>query len=257
MTIVEQLPHLLVCIATLLVAVPVTHWFAHQLQRLILVLSGSPAVALYGFHLLVLPGTLLHELSHLLAAWLLRVPTGRISLWPKRVTGGMVQLGTVEVGQSDVLRASLIGVAPLLAGTAVLLAIWRWPLGVWPIRPSVDEITMVLPRVWSARNPVLWLYLMLAVGNAMLPSRADRRAWGALAWYAGIGFGLLFLSGLPYLSNLPPRAADSAIDWVASSISAVTLVIALTIGADVALGLACRVASSGVARITGRKLVSA
>ena len=54
-------------------------------------------------------------MSHLLG-----VPTGRISLLPKPLENGRLQLGFVETGRTDIFRDALIGMAPLIAGGIVV-----------------------------------------------------------------------------------------------------------------------------------------
>ena len=70
------------------------------------------------------PGVLIHELSHALAAWLMGVKVRRMSLGIRRKgTGGQVSLGSVDIGSTGPIRASLIGLAPFVAGSIAILII--------------------------------------------------------------------------------------------------------------------------------------
>ena len=97
----------------------ITRWFGFRLQSLTLMVTGNSTIALYLFFFLLLPGTIVHELSHLLAARLLGVGTGGISLTPK-VVQNQVRLGAIRIKGTDIVRGSLIGVAPLLVGTGLV-----------------------------------------------------------------------------------------------------------------------------------------
>ncbi len=66
------------------------------------------------------PGTVIHEMAHFLTAKILRVPTGRVSLFPRFTEHGL-QLGSVEIGRTDIFRRFLVGVAPLIVGILLLL----------------------------------------------------------------------------------------------------------------------------------------
>ncbi|RLC64010.1 MAG: hypothetical protein DRI79_06790 [Chloroflexi bacterium] len=186
---------------TLVLLLLVERWIHRHLQGVMLLLTGDREVAVMLYALPLLPGILLHELSHALAAILLGVRVGRISIRPKR-TGQRVQLGFVPVEKTDAVRASLIGLAPLLTGPTAILLIGHRVLGLdavgaalvagdWP--GLVAELVGMLkaPDVW------IWAYLIFAVSNTMLPSRADRQAWtpvllflflmGVLVWVVGPG----------------------------------------------------------------------
>ena len=65
------------------------------------------------------PGVALHELSHALMARLLGVQTANLTMVPRRQADGHVRLGSVQVERVDVIRGSLIGLAPLLVGSLV------------------------------------------------------------------------------------------------------------------------------------------
>jgi len=47
---------------------------------------------------------------------ILGVPTGRVSLIPETIEGNRLRLGFVETSATDILRDTLIGMAPLLTG---------------------------------------------------------------------------------------------------------------------------------------------
>src|SRR5260221_5738718 len=85
-------------------------------------ISHSKNLTVYLMALLFFPGTLIHELSHFLMAHLVMVQTGKIEFWPK-LEGDTVKLGSVEVAKTDPFRRLLIGMAPFLFGTVILLAL--------------------------------------------------------------------------------------------------------------------------------------
>src|SRR4028119_605145 len=93
---------------------------AQHTQGLILLLGGSARVAVAACDVLVLPGVVLHELSHMLVAWLLGVRVLRVRLFQFRRLHDPRQ-GEVVVAHADPLRMSLIGAAPLLGGITALV----------------------------------------------------------------------------------------------------------------------------------------
>lgn len=186
-------------------------WIHRHLQGAMLLLTGDREIAVVLYALPLMPGILLHELSHALMAKLLGVRVGRVSVRP-RVADERIQLGFVPVEASDVVRASLIGLAPLLVGSAAILAIGYLVFGIGGLREALGDgslsdlarhfVAMLhTPDVW------LWAYLIFAISNTMLPSQSDRESWTplilflliavALAWFAGLGPAIMQRLGQP------------------------------------------------------------
>jgi hypothetical protein len=176
-------------------------WIHTHLHGLSLLLTGKPERAVYLYALVLFPGVLLHELSHWLTATLLGIRTGKFSLLPQRQKDGSITLGYVEYYKDSGLgpiRESLVGGAPLLTGTAVILLISYTVLDVTRLAEAVqtghiDNLYLALDELLATPYFFLWLYLLFAIGNAMMPSPSDRRAWPA---FLGIS-AVLILAALP------------------------------------------------------------
>lgn len=165
----------------------VQRWIHRHLHGVSLLLLGKANWAMILYAIVLLPGVFLHEVSHWLTAGMLGVRTGRFSLIPRVQKDGSIQLGYVEYYKSRTLgpfRESLIGGAPLLFGTAAILLIAFnifdiAQLGAAIQSGQMNELTLALGQIFSANDFLVWLYLLFAIGNAMLPSPSDRRAWPA------------------------------------------------------------------------------
>jgi hypothetical protein len=148
-------------------------------------------------------------------AKLLRVPTGRFSLLPQPLPDGRLQLGYVETGRADIVRDSLIGAAPLIAGTIFVAYVSLYQLDMrilWDtLRNGQFSLFWMgisaLPRV---QDFYLWFYFTFAVSSTMMPSESDRHAWLDLAISVGFIFGVALLVGAgPWmLSNVAPLVSN-------------------------------------------------
>jgi hypothetical protein len=69
-----------------------------------------------------LPGTIIHEFAHAIMAKLLFVYVGKMELMPQ-LHEDTLKLGSVEVGKTDIIRNFLIGIAPFIVGTSLLLLV--------------------------------------------------------------------------------------------------------------------------------------
>lgn len=110
-------------------------------------------------------------------------------------------MGAVQVDVADPFRHSLIGLAPLIFGSLAVLIIGRGRLELGQVGQALGtgdlEIiwqavakTLAVPDVW------LWLYLVFAISNAMLPSASDRESWRTVLIYLGLALLLAIGVGL-------------------------------------------------------------
>lgn len=131
----------------------------NSLFRFIYWLTKSKNATVNIFAILFLPGTILHELSHMLVAGILLVPVGDIDVLPE-ITENGVRLGSAQVGESDLLRRSLVGVAPVMVGLGVIVSI---------LFLAKDGL-FVLNQWWEV---VGVLYIIFEVANTMFSSKKD------------------------------------------------------------------------------------
>ncbi len=215
--------------ATLLILLWVTRWLTRHLQVLGMRWLNDPDVVLWIYFALILPGVVLHELSHWLTAWLLGVPARLPSLGPERIgsrRGGKVSLGSVQVAKTDPLRSSLIGLAPLLVGATVIFLIGTHVLGVDELtRRGLDGILTGLGDLLRVPDFWLWLYLIFAVSNAMLPSESDMQPVRPVLVFLGIVAAVaVIVVGLP---NVPPALVTGVSAFAAYLASAFALTLAV------------------------------
>jgi hypothetical protein len=240
-------------LAALVILVALERWIHRHVQGLWLLLTRSPDLALILYSLLFLPGILVHELSHWLVATVLLVRAPRVSVWPQRQPDGTVRLGYVETERVDFVREAMIGAAPLIAGCAAILWIGRYRLALGPVGPALAAgdlggVLLALAAAAGSTDVFIWLYLVFAVSNAMMPSASDRRAWpllllalaalGALTYWAGFG---------PLLARQLAGPATAGLQIVASAFT-------LTIGIDLAAVGVVWALESGLSRLTGLKV---
>ncbi|HCB50502.1 MAG TPA: hypothetical protein DEP47_13545 [Chloroflexi bacterium] len=164
-------------------------WIHRHLHGVAYLITGKRNWAVILYALILFPGVLLHELSHWLTATILGVRTGSFSVLPKTGADGTIQLGYVEYYKSSRLgpiRESLIGSAPLVTGTIAVLLIainvFDLPELVSSIQnENIDALVKSLSNLFGTGDFLIWLYLIFAISNAMMPSTSDRRAWPAFA----------------------------------------------------------------------------
>jgi len=219
MSLPSQFLGLALTLALLLV---LSRWITSQVQIVGLRLTGNERFALTVYFLLMLPGIALHELSHAAMAKLLGLKVGKVTLG-LRPRGKSVELGSVTVSSGGALRDSLVGLAPLLSGSVVLLVLGSqvfgvaalgdaWAHGGWSgVLQHADDLSSV-PDFW------LWAYVVFVVSNAMTPSPADRRPWLIAGLYLALALGLAYLLvGLPVLPDALSAKVSGALQLLTLS----------------------------------------
>lgn len=244
-------------LVALLALVLLQRWIHAHLHGVSLLITGKPEYALIIYTIVLFPGVLLHEVSHWLAATLLGVKTGRLSVMPKRQRDGTLQLGYVEYYKGSTLgpiRESLIGAAPLLAGTLVILLIGVRAFGVTDLAAAVrtgdiDILAAAMGDLFQSSFTILWVYLIFAVSNAMLPSKSDRRAWPAF---------LLILLGVAVFLNLiglQERLAERVAGPTVTVLGYLGTAFSIAVAVDLVFVLAIALLESLFSRLRGMSVV--
>jgi len=194
-------------------------WLHRHLQGLMLLLTGDEELSLWLYAIVLLPGVVLHELSHAFVAKLVGVKIGRISILPKKV-GKRIQLGFVPIQETGFVRASLIGGAPLLTGTLAVVTIGYLVFGTPEILSALsagDWLAGLRGLADAVRAPDgwLWAYLVFAISNTMLPSRSDIHAWPLLGLLLVTIVALIALAGgTDLILEGAGRFLTMAVRWV-------------------------------------------
>lgn len=195
--------------------------------RLFWHLVGDARLAFLLYALLILPGTAVHEISHWLAARLLGVRAALPVLLPQAIDPrGPVTLGHVMIARTDVVRRSLIGAAPFVVGSTLVALIARQAFGLEEPGLSLSGafdtfglLANLVSGLWvfiqTGNGAWLYLYLLFAISNGMLPSQSDREAWPLLAATVAVILAVVYLVvGIPRVPQMVTVWSVSAIRWL-------------------------------------------
>jgi len=208
-------------------------WITKHIQGIGLLLTQDGQIALIVYFCLILPGVVIHELSHALVASLLGVKVRKFNLGIKRKSrGGSVSLGSVEIAHADPFRSSLIGLAPLIVGTIVILIIGNQVFGLRPFTVNdANRLWIELQSIYQTPDFWIWVYLVFAVSNAMLPSAADRHAWRTALIYVGILAVFVYLTGLVQFRTTGSFALTVG-SWIRNTMNQLTWAFGITVAVD-------------------------
>ena len=239
-------------VVALVALVNVVRWIHRHMHGVAYLLTGSQEIALVLYSLPLLPGVVLHELSHTVMAVLLRVRTSGFTVIPRRDKDGHVALGSVMVEKVDVVRGSLIGVAPLLIGSAAVALIGQQVFGVPDLSGAITNgdsraILGALNRFLQTPDALVWLYLVFAISNAMLPSPSDRETWPPV---------ILFIVGVVFLVAIADRGdiLQALTGPISTGIVWLTAAFTLTLAIDVPVAALIFLLERGTEQVVGRKV---
>ena len=209
-------------------------WISRHTQIIFLLLTRHSGMAMLLNQLVFLPGVILHELSHWVIARVLGVRTMGFSVWPKRQLDGSLRLGYVHTEKVDFLREALVGAAPLLAGCAAVVAIGLRVL-------ELDQVALAFARrdlasaldgfvhVLQSDDLLIWVYILFALSNTMMPSASDRRAWPL------VGVLLLALGAGLYYAGMGAILQRAVGQEIADGVRVIATAFTVTIGVDLAV----------------------
>jgi hypothetical protein len=249
MTLLAQTLAFTVTLAGLVV---LSRWITRQVQLLGLHLTGDERAAQMSYYLLMLPGILLHELSHVFMARLVGLKVGEFSLGPRPRNQTSIELGSVTVSRADVFRESLVGLAPFLSGTAVLVLVGYRVFGVGALGQAgsvagAGGLVRALPGLWQVPDFWLWAYVVFVVSNAMMPSPSDRQPWLLAGIYLAVALGGVYLlAGLPAMPEALAR-------WAAGVLQVLTLSFLFTLVLDLAVAAAMWIAEALILALQSRR----
>lgn len=150
-------------------------------------ITHSQKISTYLLAFLFFPGTVIHEISHMLMAGILFVPVGDIELIP-RLEGNGIKMGSVRVAKTDFMRSFLIGVAPVVLGGGLLFI-----LIFYFVRIFSFERIFIFPYVLEY---LAMLYGVFVIGNTMFSSKKDMEGTVELLILVGIILaGAFFVEG--------------------------------------------------------------
>ncbi|PKO07603.1 MAG: hypothetical protein CVU41_00050 [Chloroflexi bacterium HGW-Chloroflexi-3] len=186
---------------SLLVLIFAQRQLQREIQIILLILTRKPNLAIGIFSIILLPGVFIHEISHLLMAIILGVPVSKISLLPEITKQGKIRLGFVQTAKSDVVRDSLIGLAPFIIGLFIVAYIGTQKLGFSALvdasyKANISAFLNSLKNLPEMTDFGLWFYFAFAISTTMIPSEVDRQSWKIIFLVISIILVIVIISGL-------------------------------------------------------------
>lgn len=240
MTVGDLLTPWLMLAAVLVPLVYVEKWIHSHLYGVGWLLTSDTRSATTLYYVLLLPGVFLHEAVQWLVAGAINVETKMIRVWPEPQADGTLRLDFIQIQKTNKLSAAIIGAAPLIVGLALVWVISNYVLNLDELLAAIgtgniSTIGAAVRSLGSAPDFYLWLYLLFAISNAMLPTPADRQGWPLLiALFAGI---IVFLVVIGTGEQLLETYKSSVVTGLERLTTAFATVLVIEVPAILVIGL--------------------
>lgn len=228
--VVTTLPTFVGFVLSLLALALLSRQLSWQIQTVLILLTRNADLTIVLLFLLLLPGVIIHEAAHWIAARLLGLKTSKFRVWPKK-QGKHIGLGSVSVQRGNLWQDTLVGMAPLILGSLILALIAEHSFNAPGLSTALGEQRWLegwrtFYRALREPDGILWAYLLFVIGNAMMPSASDREPIQPLLIYTAIAIAIYILLGLP----LTPFSA--ALIWLSPTLQNLTNAFLFTIFLD-------------------------
>jgi hypothetical protein len=147
-----------------------------QISSFVYKKTKNKTITLWVVALMFFPGTFLHEVSHLVMAQILGLPTGRVRLIPYFEDNRLV-LGSIPIAHVSQWKTTLTGVAPFITGSFLLAGI------------------LYMGTSTQSLSPLAYLglgYSIFVLINTLFPSNADLKG----AWKIGVIIVAFAIAGI-------------------------------------------------------------
>lgn len=240
-------------VVILIPAIALERWIHQHLYGVGWLITQDKQQATILYYLILLPGIALHEFTQWLYAGVANLRTSKIKVWPKPQKNGTLRLDFVKLSSKKVGRVprTIFEVAPILVGIAAILLISQYVMDASALRVAfatadLNTVMLAFQSLFSTPDFWLWLYLLFAIGNGMVPTDKLNTQWllviGIVISCVLLILGLLTGAGLPAIQT--PVA--SILNTLATASSTI---LTLNLLAVVMLGLTERI----LERITGEQ----
>ena len=243
-------------VIVLIIAYWLLHYTTKQIQIRIfsisLLITKHTKLGIFLYSILLLPGTITHELAHAITATVLAVPVGAIDILPKRSSKGRnISLGHVQIAKVDFIRHSIIGFSPTLVGSLVIILMMYFLDSTFFVINSPSQFTQTIYNLsqHSRLSLILVLYTIFSIAGSMHTSESDRKNWplfivlltvAALTLYITVGFGFVKAQMINSLNSV---FSSLALAYLFATIINVFITLLLWI------------MQASISKITGRKII--
>jgi hypothetical protein len=232
----------------------VEKWIHSHLYGVGWVLTNNKKAATALYYVLLLPGVFVHEFTQYLVAGVLNVRIKRVIAWPEAQDDGTLRLNFVTVQKALAFQKAIIGAAPLAVGLALVWVISNYILNLEEVLAALGQgdlalLGAALRELGSTPDFYLWLYLMFAISNAMLPTPSDREGWPLVL--AAFGALLLFL----VVIGVGEVLLDTFTGPVAHGVELLTTAFLTVLAIEIPALITIAFFEEIMERVTGRKFV--
>jgi hypothetical protein len=243
---------LLICLALLYPLGGMRRWLQQHVFKVGWLLTKNLQTTTILFYALFLPGVLLYEVVFWMAAGILNVRAERAIEWPKATEIAELKLNFIKLGRSTGgLRLTVVSITPFVVAIGIIWLVANNILNVDDAAVTLRAeglrgLGSALGQIFSAPDVYLWIYILFAIGNTMMPRWEDLKGARVLLVAAGIVLAILFVLGVA-----DDVIANGLLNPLGDALNLLSSVFVVVIGVNVVITAALGGFETVFERITG------
>lgn len=218
-------------------------------------LTGEKGSATGFYYLIFFPAVALHEIVQYFVCGILNVPIKKLEVRVQAQENGTVRYDfvTIDKKKTDRVRISIVGGAPFFLAALIFYLISTQILDLYSLVDAFESgqlqnIGAAIQDQFNTPDFWLWLYVLFAIANGMVPTREDREGWEFVLVAVGAISALFLVLGLDEV------LLETYTGPVKEALELVTASLLIILGIDIVVILLLGITEDTLERLRGFKM---
>jgi hypothetical protein len=255
MDIIDLITPWVTLLFVVLPLVAAERWIHQHMFGVGYLLTGDKGSATGFYYLIFFPAVVLHELVQYFVCGILNVPIKKLEVRLQPQENGTVRYDfvTIDKKKTDRIRISIVGGAPFFVAAIIFYLISTQILDLYSLIDAFNssELRNVGGAIQDQFNTPdfwLWLYVLFALTNGMVPTREDREGWEFVLLAIG-GVSVVFL-----VLGLDEVLIETYTGPIREGLELVTASLLIILSIDIVVILLLGITEDTLERIRGFKM---
>lgn len=255
MDVIDLITPWITLILILLPFIGAERWLHQHMFGVGYLLTGDKGTATGFYYIVFFPAIVLHEVIQYFVAGIFNVPIKKLEIRPQSQDNGTLRYDfvTIDRAKTDRVRSSIVGGAPFIIAATLFYFISTEILDLHSIIDAFSSGTIrnvggAIQDQFNTPDFWLWLYVLFALSNGMIPTKEDRDGWGLI-----IG-AIVGITGLFLFLGLDEVLIETYQGPVRDGLELVTVSLTIILCIDIVAILFLGILEDSLERIRGFKM---
>ena len=207
------------------------------------------------YYIIFFPAIALHELIQYFVAGIFNVPIKKLEIRTQAQENGTLRYDfvTIDRKKTDIVRSSIVGGSPFIFAAAIFYFISTQILDLHSVidafsSGTIRNVGYAIQDQFNTPDFWIWLYILFAISNGMIPTKEDRDGWGLIIGSV-VGMTALFL-----FLGLDAFLIETYQGPVKDGLELATVSLSIILGIDIVAILLLGITEDSLERMRGFKM---